>query len=425
MKRAAITALLSVAALIPLSTSRAQDPPDSTQQQSEGLRVFLDCHTRCDFDHFRREITFVNWVRDRRDAQVHVLVTSQRTGGGGQEFFFDFIGLEEFSSKEDSLFYVSNTTNTDAEVRDGMTQTLKLGLIAYVANMPIGQQIGIVYEAPVLEAQQQVQVTDDPWNLWVLEVGAGGSVSGETRRSDFNINGGFDASRITEDWKIEFDVGGWYQRRTEELSTGTSSFSDQTWDSELLVVRSLGDHWSTGAKAEIGSSTFGNLNLAYGAGPAIEYDIFPYDESTRRQIIFLYSVSVARYRYDEITLFDEISELRVRQELEIAARARQPWGNVNASMFVGNYLHDFSLHRLSFSGGLSVRVFRGFNINTNGMISRIKDQISLPREGVSDEDILLRRRQIGTDFRYRLRLGFSYEFGSIYNNVVNPRMNRF
>jgi hypothetical protein len=352
-------------------------------------------------------------------------VTSQRTGGGGQEFFFDFIGLEEFSGRGDSLFYVSNTTNTDAEVRDGQTQTLKLGLIAYVANMPIGRQIGIVYEAPVLETQQQVQVTDDPWNLWVLEVGTSGSVSGESSRSDFDISAGVEASRTTEEWKIEFDAGGWYRRRTEELSTGSSSFSDQIWDSELLIVRSLGDHWSTGAKAEIGSSTFGNLNLGFGAGPAIEYDIFPYDESTRRQIVFLYSVSVVAYRYDEITLFDQISELRVRQELEIAARARQPWGNVNASLFVGNYLHDFSLHRLTFSGGISVRVFRGFNINANGLISRIKDQISLPREDISDEDILLRRRQIGTDFRYRLRLGFSYEFGSIYNNVVNPRMNRF
>ncbi len=424
MKRAAITALLSVAISIPLSIAHSQETADTTRQ-SETLRVFLDCQTRCDFSHFRREITFVNWVRDRRDAQLHILVTSQRTGGGGQEFFFDFIGLEEFSGRGDSLFYVSNTTNTDAEVRDGQTQTLKLGLIAYVANMPIGQQIGIVYEAPVLETQQQVQVTDDPWNLWVLEVGTSGSVSGESSRSDFDISAGVEASRTTEEWKIEFDAGGWYRRRTEELSTGSSSFSDQTWDSELLIVRSLGDHWSTGAKAEIGSSTFGNLNLGFGAGPAIEYDIFPYDESTRRQIVFLYSVSVVAYRYDEITLFDQISELRVRQELEIAARARQPWGNVNASLFVGNYLHDFSLHRLTFSGGISVRVFRGFNINANGLISRIKDQISLPREDISDEDILLRRRQIGTDFRYRLRLGFSYEFGSIYNNVVNPRMNRF
>jgi hypothetical protein len=207
MNRAALTALLSVAISIPFATVYPQETTDTTQQ-SEALRVFLDCHTRCDFSHYRREITFVNWVRDRQDAQVHILVTSRTTGGGGQEFFFNFIGLEEFSGKEDSLYYVSNTTNTDAEVRDGTTQTLKLGLIAYVANLPIGQQIGIVYEAPEFETQQQVQVTDDPWNLWVLEVGAGGSVSGESSRSDFDINGGFEASRTTEEWKIEFDAGG-------------------------------------------------------------------------------------------------------------------------------------------------------------------------------------------------------------------------
>ncbi|MFQ6046753.1 MAG: hypothetical protein ACE5PT_10425, partial [Gemmatimonadales bacterium] len=43
----------------------AQEPQIDT---TLALKVFLDCNApNCDFDHFRREITWVNWVRDRQD----------------------------------------------------------------------------------------------------------------------------------------------------------------------------------------------------------------------------------------------------------------------------------------------------------------------------------------------------------------------
>ena len=51
----------------------------------------------------------------------------------------------------------------------------------------------------------------------------------------------------------------------------------------------------------------------------------------------------------------------------------------------------------------------------------MRDQIYLKRGGVTDEQILLRRRELATDSEYRFRVGFTYAFGSIYNNVVNSR----
>ena len=46
------------------------------------LDVFLDCHLviSCDTDHFRREITFVNWVRVRENAHVHLILTYTPAG---------------------------------------------------------------------------------------------------------------------------------------------------------------------------------------------------------------------------------------------------------------------------------------------------------------------------------------------------------
>ena len=72
-------------------------PKDSAPKDSAPplirLRVFLDCHV-CDFDFMRTEINFVDYVRDRQDAQVHILVTNQPTGGGGTEYTLHFVATE-------------------------------------------------------------------------------------------------------------------------------------------------------------------------------------------------------------------------------------------------------------------------------------------------------------------------------------------
>ena len=97
------------------------------------MRVFLDCNS-CDFDFLRREIAFVNYVRDRRDAEVHILVTTQPTGGGGTEYVFKFIGLGRFDQVDDELKYVAAQTQTQDERRRGYAQVLKLGLVRYVSS---------------------------------------------------------------------------------------------------------------------------------------------------------------------------------------------------------------------------------------------------------------------------------------------------
>ena len=72
-------------------------------------------------------------------------------------------------------------------------------------------------------------------------------------------------------------------------------------------------------------------------------------------------------------------------------------------------------------GNINIRVRRGLSLTLSGSGSRIHDQIFLPRADQSDEDVLLRRQQLATDFDYRFSVGLTYSFGSIYNNVVNSR----
>jgi len=101
-----------LAALIVIPTAAAAAQPANDPAREEALRVFLDCHS-CDFDYLRREIPFVNYVRDRKDAELHILVTTQFTGSGGVEYTFRFIGLGRFEHIDDELKY----TGADADGR--------------------------------------------------------------------------------------------------------------------------------------------------------------------------------------------------------------------------------------------------------------------------------------------------------------------
>lgn len=74
-------------------------------------------------------------------------------------------------------------------------------------------------------------------------------------------------------------------------------------------------------------------------------------------------------------------------------------------------------------GDLGIQLFRGLTLDLSGSASRIRDQINLPAGRATAEEILLLRRELQTDFQYFLSVGLGFTFGSIFSNVVNPRLN--
>lgn len=399
-------------------------PAPATGQEAAALRVFLDCQGfRCDFDHFRREIGFVNWVRDRRDAQVHVLGTAARTGSGGREYMFTFLGQAVFRGRADTLRYASSQTDTDVEVRAGLTRTLALGLVGFAAATPLAPRLAVRYTAP--DSGAQPAVTRDPWNYWVFRVRVGGSVDGESRQNAQSVNGSLSANRITEAFKLELGTRGRYSRSVFDLDDTTRFEStSRSWEFEGLAVQSLGPHWSVGGRWEVGASTFFNQDLALVAGPALEYNVFPYAESTRRLLTFTITPGIAVYDYEQETIFDRTSEVRPLHVAEVSFVQQQPWGEVHGTASWWQYWHDLDRQRLDLFAGIEIRLVRGLFLDIFGEVARVKDQIYLPREDLTPEEILVRRRQLGTDFRYFVNVGLSYTFGSIYNNIVNPRIER-
>ena len=394
-----------------------EEPPTSA------VRVFLDCPGYlCDQDYLREQIPFVDYVRDRQVADVQVLVTTQGTGGG-RAYTLEFIGRGDFEGVDNTLEYSVSQTATEDEERERLARVLKGGLVRYVSQRPQFENLRFAYEAPEGEATaEERQARDDPWDYWIFEVSLEGQIDGEQRSSSSSVEGELSANRTTQQWKLDFELDGEYSSERFEVSDSTTVTDIQrSYDLDALAVRSLNSHWSAGGRGEVSSSTFFNRDLLVRLAPAVEYNVFRYEEANRRQLRLLYDVGANYFNYRDTTIFNQADETRFDQALSVRLDLEQPWGSVSTSLTGSHYFFDFSKNRLQLFSFIDVQLFKGFSLNVSGNVALVQDQLYLSGEDLSDEEILLERQQLGTDYEYRLEIGFSYTFGSIYNNVVNPR----
>jgi hypothetical protein len=292
----------------------------------------------------------------------------------------------------------------------------------FVAGLPVANNIQITLRQPPGGGQTATQPEDDPWNFWVFSISGNGSVNGEESNSGYRVGGSLSADRVTEDWKLNLRANGSYSRTEYELSgSDTYLYTSRSYGTNGLLVRSVTNHWSVGVRSSATVSTFRNEDLRFKFAPAVEYNVFPYAESSRRQLTFQYAAGINAVDYEEETIYEKTSETLFEHSLTGSLSFVQPWGTSSISLKGSQFLHDLSKNRLTAFGITNVRLFRGLSFNLFGSVSRVRDQLFLPREGATDEEILLRRRQLETTYTYRISGGFSYRFGSIFNNVVNPR----
>ena len=408
--------ILMIAALFALQSIYAQESDTIDQiQREDAVRIFIDCQ-RCDMNYIREEIPYVNYVRDVKEAQVYILETSEATGSGGRKYTYAFVGQEEFLGRNDTLSYSSSPDDPRDYVRIWRTQMLKMGLMPYVATSPLFKEI-IIDPTDRVEKQE----VDDPWNNWVFELDAEPNIEAEESLSELSLRSSVSASKISQEWKIELDFDHRYTRTKyifdDSLNTRYRSYQGL----DVLVVKSLGEHWSYGLRSELLSSSYNNYDMLVDVMPSLEYNVFPYSKSTHRQFRFLYGVGTSYRMYNDTTIYDKTEELLWQQSLQVAYEVREKWGSINVSLEGSNFFHDFSKNRLMFSGFIRIRILKGLSVRLWGGVARINDQLSLVRGEASEADILLKLQELATSYNLDGEIGITYTFGSIYNNIVNPR----
>ncbi|NOZ60602.1 MAG: hypothetical protein GXO74_02875 [Calditrichaeota bacterium] len=378
-------------------------------------KIFLDCR-RCDFDYVRTHVNFVNYVRDRNEAQVHVLVTTERNGSGGREYTFTFIGQKNFVGMNDTLKLATNQIHTKDEIRSMIVQKLKIGLARYAAQTPISDMLNIS-----LQRNPRKEAIRDKWNYWVFNFDTDTDLNGEESRTRIALDGSVSADRVTPELKTHFSFHSEYRENRYDISGSIYKSITRSQRFFGMIVKSITDHWSVGGFTSVNSSIYSNTKLGVGIAPAIEYNYYPYSESTRHELRFLYLLGVAKNKYYEKTIYDKWSEKLMKQELSATFEIKDKWGSISTTLRGSHYFHDFSKNKLQFNTYFSLRLFEGLSLRVRGRISRIHDQLALSSEGASEEEILLHRKELATQYNYSISIGVGYTFGSIYSNVVNPR----
>jgi hypothetical protein len=385
--------------------------------KKQAPKVYIDFR-QGDQNYIRTEISFVNYVRDRQEADVHVLVTTQSTGSGGTEYTISFIGQNEYADINNTLIYASNKTNTRDEVRKGYVQVMKMGLLPYAARTPISTLLEIYFKE-----RDRIRPTSviDKWNFWVFSVSANGRLESESQKSSKNLRGSFSANRVTEQSKLRMSISGNYDERKYDYEDETSISTSESGTFSGLYAISLSEHWSIGAFLTVTTSSYRNIDLSINPAPAIEYNVFPYSESTRRQLRLTYKLGYNYSQYREETIYQKMSEDFWGQSLDISFEVKEPWGTARASVEGSHYFHDFKKNRIELDMNFTFRILKGLSLTVDVEYERIRDQLNLARDDATLEEILLRRQELATDYKYQISIGFSYTFGSIFSNVVNPR----
>ena len=128
--------------------------------------------------------------------------------------------------------------------------SIAAALVRYLARTSSAQRPAVTYTPAKSTDSSVATATRDPWNAWVFSVSANGNGNREENYSSLHVNARVAANRVTDAWKRRRHLN---QRASTRLT------------------------------------------------PAVEYDLFPYKESTRRQLRCQYGVGIRGFNYYVVT----------------------------------------------------------------------------------------------------------------------------
>jgi hypothetical protein len=406
-------------ALLLLSLLSVKSFSQKDTLRTKAINVFMDCYF-CDIDFIRKEVTYINYVRDRKESDVVVLGSEMETGSGGTEYTLTFIGNNKFKGINDTLKVAMRPDATNDEERKAILKIFKLGLIRYIAHTPYADKIDFSLKEQTQENKEEKEVVD-PWNYWVFRIGSYAWLNGQETSKNTNISGYITADRITEKMKYNFSIRNNYDENRYSYNDFNYLNIKRNYSANAIIVKSIGDHWSIGSFANGGTDTYNNKNLYLNFAPGIEYDLFKYSEATHRQLRFSYRITATYNKYIDTTIYLKIEETLLSHRLNIDYEIKKTWGSISTSFWATEYFKDPKLYSAGIWANIAWRIAKGLSFHTNFSSSIVHNQIYLPKENASIEDLLTGKRSMPTSYYYYVSFGVSYTFGSIYNNVVNPR----
>ena len=408
------TIILAIVFLTLITKSIAQE--NDTIPKTNYLRVFVDGAADSE-NYIKVKLWYVDYVRDPKLAQVHIIINSQPTASGGSKYSVRFLGREKFENKNDTLQYDAKVENSNRENRDELTSVITMGLMPYLAAN--GQQKHITFD--YTDKTKLVEQSMDKWKNWVYTTSLNGFFSGDKVSEVISGDGSFSAARITDKWKTKLTASASFGNNNYETTTYSFKGSTVVKNLKGLIVKSINDHWSVGLEPAFYASTFSNVKSQFSLAPGIEYDIFPYSQSVNDLFTLKYRMQGIYNSYIDKTIFFKDKEFLLNQIADFTYTHITSWGNVSTTLSGSDYLNHSKAYRLDLTNQMNFRVAKGLFFNVTANVSLINNQLSLSSASLTPEQIILHQRETLTNYSYSMQIGIRYTFGSIFNNIVNPR----
>ena len=429
--RKIFASVLLAAVFCPKTTTAQNNPAPKSE-----MRVNIDCNAWCDFRYIKTEINYVDFVPDRFLANIFIQITSQETGSGGNQIKLFFNGQENFKGKDDTLQFIRSSVATEDEYRIELVRFLKLGLTSYIAKTSLASKMNII--ADVKKGEEPLNTTStkkDPWNFWVFNAGANGSLNKDDYSKSSRYSLRFEANRITDKLKLFSGINYSKNKREISLPGYNNTFRNENYGGYFNVVKSLTDHWSYGGYSSYTHSTFSNYDKQLSLQPSIEYSVYPYKDAVKKSITFFYQIGPSWNSYIDTTYYNQVKDKIIKHSLSANANFIQKWGSLNAWTSWNSFLNSFTLlgkkisgndiNNLSIGGYIEIRIVKGLSVNFNAYADFTKGVYpNIRKDDFTSDDLLANVRQYPTSNSLGTSIGINYRFGSIYNNVVNPRFNR-
>ena len=388
-----------------------------SKKTNELLNLYIDCE-HCDREYYRDEIAFVNHVRDRQDADVHLMILRDHTGSNGTLYTLQFFGLKKYEGMSDTLTTSTTQYDTDDDRLIKIVRVIKAGLIRYISKTDNVDKLRISFKSNGKTSEQNLI---DEWDNWVFRARLNGFFNGEESQNFYNLQGSFSANRTTKDWVFQVSLKNSYNESNFEYENTTITDITRSQNIWIKALMSIDEHWSAGTWLYVYSSTYSNIDLSGTSAFGVEYNVFPYSDFSSKKFTFQYKISPRYNNYHEQTIYFKNDELLFEQEFQAKLELKQPWGNIDIQFDASNYFHDLNKNKINLGSDFELQLIKGLSLNLSAGVSRVHDQITLPLRDASLDEVLLRRRELETQYYFYGHFGISYTFGSIYNNIVNPR----
>lgn len=392
-------------------------------QPAPKTKVYIEC-TRswlCDFDYLKTELSMVDFVRDRFIADVHIQVSTQFTSSGSEQNTVIFKGQNAFLNEDDTLSYFNASTLSDDDKRKKMVKCVTLGLIKYIAHTEAAENLVISYTKPAESDTAGKPKQKDPWNYWIMSLGTSGFFDGDANYTSVSFNSYMNATRETDKTKTNIGLSYNYSKNKFVVSDEETVVNEKPQTNGYVsFVNKLNQHWGYGIFSSYTNSVFSNYDINLSLIPKVEYDVFKYKEFNNQRLVISYGIGPQYNNYKDTTIFYKTEETLLLQSAGVISSFTKPWGSINVGTFYESYLHDLSKFSLSFSGSVNWNIFQGFKFAIGGSYDITRNLIHLSKEGATRDEVLLRQRQLNSQYSYFFGVGVSYQFGSKYNNYINP-----